>query len=444
MTGVRRAAARRRGDEQLADRVARDLAVLGTGAVRRFSTTGQTIDGEQPLETIVATRPGSPGPGIVIVAHRDAAGPAAEAELSGTAALVELARVAAAGALRRTITFVSTSGGSGGLAGARAAIAELPRPVDAVLVLGDVASRNVRKPWVVGWSNAKGVAPLRLQRTVAAAVRAETGQDAGGSRVGAQWARLAFPMTVSEQGAFLAEGLPSVLLSATGERPPGRRRAGLRAAAHGLRAGRAAHDLRPGQRPDDHRGPRVAAGHAPQGAARLGGHAADRGGAAARVGRDRRCFARVRRRRQPVGEGVRWVLASTVPFLGVALLAALMGLVGLIGARPAAPVPAGALTVDGTAVAVMLLLALVFLLAWMVARPGLLRVPACGSRSGTGTRRRRWWCYARLRRALGGEPVGRGAAGAARPPVAARGRTRGAPPTGGGERLGLVALLPLS
>ena len=55
---------------------------------------------------------------IVIFAHRDAAASGSRAELSGTAALLELARVFAARETKRTIVLVSTSGGSGGDAGA--------------------------------------------------------------------------------------------------------------------------------------------------------------------------------------------------------------------------------------------------------------------------------------------------------------------------------------
>src|SRR3954451_13133355 len=40
--------------------------------VRRFE--GETVVGERTLETVVATRLGRPGPGIVVVAHRDAEG----------------------------------------------------------------------------------------------------------------------------------------------------------------------------------------------------------------------------------------------------------------------------------------------------------------------------------------------------------------------------------
>ena len=68
---------------------------------------------------MIAQRAGSSGgTPIVILAHRDAHASGAEAELSGTAALIELARVFAARETQRTIVLVSTSGGSGGDAGA--------------------------------------------------------------------------------------------------------------------------------------------------------------------------------------------------------------------------------------------------------------------------------------------------------------------------------------
>lgn len=371
-------------DDALADRVARELEVLGTGTVQRSRTRAQTIDGEQELETVTATRPGRPGPGLVVVAHRDAAGPIAEAALSGTAALLELARVASTGSLERSITFVSTSGGSGGAAGARAVVDELPTPVDAVLVLGDVASRNLTKPWVVGWSNGGGVAPLRLQRTVQAAVRAETGQDPGAPRAGAQWARLAFPMTLGEQGVFLEAGLPAVLLSATGERPPaaGAAVSEQRLGVFGRSALRAISALDAG--PDIVSGPenhlitlrKVLPGWAVLllvGAALLPVWIASVDG-----------FARARRRKQPVGVGVRWVLAAALPFLGAGLLAVLLGLVGLIPARPPGPVPAGAVPGGATAVGVLSSLVLAFALGWYALRPLLLRGKDAELPYGTG------------------------------------------------------------
>src|SRR4051794_13870847 len=122
--------------------------------VRRFS--GETIAGERTLTTVLATRLGQPGPGIVVVAHRDAAARPSEAELSATAALVELGRVFGGRQTRRTLTLVSTSGGSGGAAGARQLAGDLPAGdphPDAVIVLGDLASQQLRRPFVLPWSS---------------------------------------------------------------------------------------------------------------------------------------------------------------------------------------------------------------------------------------------------------------------------------------------------
>jgi len=84
----------------------------GGFSVRSVRFTGQTIDGERSLTNVIAQRPGSTNATpIVILAHRDAAARGARAELSGTAALLELAHVFAGRETKRTIILVSSSGG---------------------------------------------------------------------------------------------------------------------------------------------------------------------------------------------------------------------------------------------------------------------------------------------------------------------------------------------
>ncbi len=146
------------GDDALADRVARDLRAAGF-APRELSVDAETVDGERPLTTVLGERVGRDSRRIVVVAERDAAGEAATARLSATAALLELARVYRGRTTRRTLTFVSTSGGTGGMAGVRALAGRLGGPVDAVLVLGDVAGRTARRPLVIPWSETSGTAP---------------------------------------------------------------------------------------------------------------------------------------------------------------------------------------------------------------------------------------------------------------------------------------------
>src|SRR4051794_21215148 len=90
------------GDGALSRYIARALEGLGGTSgggfsVHTRSVEGQTIDGSRSLTTVIAQRPGSTNASpVVILAHRDAAARGSEAELSGTAALLELARVFAA------------------------------------------------------------------------------------------------------------------------------------------------------------------------------------------------------------------------------------------------------------------------------------------------------------------------------------------------------------
>src|SRR5918995_1744858 len=222
---------------------ARDsLLELGAAFPERRPGSGgdrALADGVADLETVEGVRPGLSPRQIVVLAHRDAASSPGLAELSGTAALLELARVFRTRVseeegtddpgrpqlvgrdLRRTLVLVSTSGGSGGAAGARAwARRADPGLVDGVLVLGDVASAQARKPWVVPWSNGRAQPPIGFRRTVELAARKEAGEDPGRVRATAQWARRALPFTVSEQGEVTRAGLPGVLLQASGELGP--------------------------------------------------------------------------------------------------------------------------------------------------------------------------------------------------------------------------------
>jgi hypothetical protein len=182
--------------------------------VRRTVARGRETD----VQTVIATRPGASERQIVVLANRDGAG---LANLSATAALVELARVFKGRDLRKTLVLVSTSGATTGFSGARAwARASRDAPVDAVLVLGDMAGTAIVKPWVVGWTGTARGTPLGLERAVQSAVRREVRSDPGGPRALGQWARRALPATVSAQGAIAQEGLPAVLLSESGELGP--------------------------------------------------------------------------------------------------------------------------------------------------------------------------------------------------------------------------------
>lgn len=360
------------GDAALAAHVASVLRGLGGTAgggfqvhVREFEA--QTIDGERTLQTVIAQRPGarSEAP-IVIVAHRDAAGAGAQAELSGTAALLELARVFASRETQRTIVLVSTSGGSGGDAGAADFAAHASGPYDAAIVLGDVAGTRSRKPFVVPYSDAIGSAPEQLQRTVQAAIEEETGADPGAPSGLGQLAHLMLPLTVGEQGPLNAAGIPAVLVQASGEAGPSANApvgaARLEAFGRAVLSAVDALDTGPEISSTMERGLSVQRQSLPPWALRLliGTLllpplivAADG-------------LARARRRRLPVARWSLWTLACAIPFLLTAAFVIALGALGVIGAAPAQAVPPAGLSFDGSAAATVIAALLVFVLAWLV------------------------------------------------------------------------------
>ena len=210
------------GDAALGARVAAELRrALPTAAIREDEFEADTPDGTRTLRNVEATLPGLPGPEILVVAHRDALRSGSAAEMTGTTALVALARAAGQNRFRRTVRFVSTSGGSGGgLTGAtRLARAERGR-VAAAIVLGDVSGDRSRAPAVVSWSNTPTAGPLRLERTLQAALREEDLHPATSESLWRQVVRRGLPGTVGEQGELAQAGIPAVLLSTKGALPP--------------------------------------------------------------------------------------------------------------------------------------------------------------------------------------------------------------------------------
>ncbi|MEA2220663.1 MAG: hypothetical protein QOJ35_3289 [Solirubrobacteraceae bacterium] len=363
------------GDERLADAVAAQMHEAGF-RVRTTVHDGQTIDGRRALRTVIAERTGTVDERIVVVAHRDAAGHRADAELSATATLLELARVfGAPRQTQRTLTLVSTSGGSGGAAGAARLAGELRGRIAGVLVLGDLASRNLRAPLLAPWSNRLGSSPPRLRATLQDALRLETGSGQHQPRALSQFARFALPATYGEQGVLLAGGLPAVALSIGGDRPP---RADAPISRERMTAlGRVA--LRTVTALDG----------APRGQP-VSPHASSSDLVTSRKvlpGWAVRMFvgtlllaplvvavdalAAVRRARDPLLPWLRWTLASALPLVVAALFALALGAVGLLAATPDAPVAPAALPAQ---VAALLAVALVLVLGWAWLRPAVLRL----------------------------------------------------------------------
>jgi hypothetical protein len=370
------------GDEQLATRIAQTLKGLGAPGhggfqVRTHRFQAQTIDGERTLETVLAQRAGSSGAApIVILAHRDASGAggsSSEAELSGTVALIELARVFAARETQRTIVLVSTSGGSGGDAGALdfgAGDQSPPAPLDAAIVLGDVAGVGERKPFVVPYSDGFGSAPELLQRTIAGAIMQNLGGNPGAPSAIGQLAHLAFPFATGEQGPLNASGLPAVLVQVSGEATPLANEAVSEEKLEGF--GRAALsavdalDVAPDVEATPQTGLVLGRQVLPEWAMRLLLATllippllllADG-------------YARLRRRRGARGDramlrGLAWTSACALPFLAAAVFAKALGWLGALPAVPATPVQGSALPFQGPAVRAVLAVALVLGLGWL-------------------------------------------------------------------------------
>ncbi len=369
------------GDEGLARVVASRMQATRGFRVRTVVHDGETIDGKRPLQTVIAERTGTVDERVVVVAHRDAAGSRAVAELSGTAALLELARVfGAPRQTRRTLILVSTSGASGGAAGAAKLAEDLGgAPIAAVLVLGDLASSTVRPPFVIPWSNALGASPLRLRSTLQEAVRIETASGSGPPRALTQFMRHALPATYGEQGVLLAKDLPAILLSVGGDRPPAADAPTSRARLQSF--GRVA--LRTVTALDAATAPRALNAETssrdlltnrkvvPGWAIRLFIGALLLPPLLAAVDG----YAAVRRHRGRVLAWLRWSLVWALPFIVAALFAIALRLVGLLTAAPGAPVSPQALPAQLPA---LLAVALVFGLAWWGLRPAVMRIVRAG------------------------------------------------------------------
>lgn len=365
------------GDARLATYIAQTLSKLGGTAGGGFQVSTRqvrspTIDGTRTLTTVIAERPGSTGLSpLAIVAHRDAGARGSEAELSGTAALLELARVFSQSETRRTIVLVSTSGGSGGYAGAADFAEHEAQPLDAAIVLGDLAGISAHKPFVLPFSSSGAVAPESLQRTLDGAISQEVGTDPGKLGLSAQIAHLAVPLATGEEAPLNAAGVPTVLVQVSGERGPSPRE--KVSSSRMLNFGRAV--LSATYALDE--GPDVAQSAATQvliGRKVLPGWAIRLLALTLMLPPLLVCvdaLARLRRRREPMLGWLIWVLAGALPFLVCALFAILLGWLGIIAA-PAGQPSAGDLSLDGSLVGGTVAATIVLLLA-LLAWPALMR-----------------------------------------------------------------------
>jgi hypothetical protein len=183
------------------------------------------------------------------------------------------------------------------------------------------------------------------------------------------------PATFGEQGTLLAGGLPAVLLSIGGDRPPP---ADAPISRDRLQAyGRAALrtvtvlDAAPSQRrifaEASSRDLLTSRKIVPIWAVRLFTGALLLTVLVTAID----AFAALLRKREPVAERLRWTLVNALAFLLAALFALALAAVGLLGAVPGAPVSPEALPAR---TAGLLAVVLIFVLAWFWLRPALLRL----------------------------------------------------------------------
>jgi hypothetical protein len=213
------------GDRRLQEYIEDQLQALGSPgsggyALRTITANDQTAWGQRRQTLLIGSRAGSglQSP-IALIADRDSALNGDQAQLSGAAALLELATVLAQTETRHPVYVIFSDGGSGGgLQAADSLRSEVGGRLDAAIVLGDLAGSSTRAPLVQPFSSGLGGAPEVLFSTVSSALQSQLKRDPGAPGLASQLAHLAFPLVLGEQGQLNGVGIPSVAVSLAGER----------------------------------------------------------------------------------------------------------------------------------------------------------------------------------------------------------------------------------
>ena len=178
--------------------------------------------GTVDLRNVSAVISGRSPDTIVVMAHRDTNGngPGANDNASGTAALVELARVYAApdastGRARpeHTIVLVSTDAGNYGALGAARFASTSPYRDRLLAVVDQRALASPAAPRLSIAGDAPRSPAATLVRTAAVRVLEQTGDEPDRPGALQQLAQLGFPVALGEQAPFVGRGVPALTLS---------------------------------------------------------------------------------------------------------------------------------------------------------------------------------------------------------------------------------------
>ena len=197
-----------------------------TGLETRVETFTATIEGRDvPLQNVWAVSRGSVADTVLVIANRDTPAEASQGannNASGLAVLVELARSASVTAHRLTFIFLATTGDALGAVGSRQFLETYDGgagSVRVVLALRELATLNPQGLALDGWSLAPKASPPWLWLMAGPGARVYTRQEALLPGTTTQLIRLAAPFSDGGQAPYVAEGLPGLTISASGDKP---------------------------------------------------------------------------------------------------------------------------------------------------------------------------------------------------------------------------------
>ena len=180
------------------------------------------------MVNLLASKAGLSQKTILVLAHRDdsGAGPGANDNASGTAALIELARAYSPSAntarvhLPYSLVFLSTDGSVYGGLGAAWFAAHAPEARDVIAVVNLDSIAGPKPPRLELNADTPRSPTPGLVETVRAQLAAETGGvDPRRDSTLRQLVDLGFPFSLYEQAPFVTRAIPAVTITTVGDRP---------------------------------------------------------------------------------------------------------------------------------------------------------------------------------------------------------------------------------